>query len=227
MLIIAQPKSASTSLMVTLAKILNVGYEMAGTCKNKSEDFKVLGSCHKCIGQRTKIYFEQLIDGKKVFKDHVIPTKENIDALKEIGKPVVILLRKPDDSYDSYMRQFEENNNTNTDRKELKKELKKFYNEWENTEGKIFLKVYYQDLILHYKSTMIEIINHIVQIPPLEKLRYTGIGVNRLLEKKYNNPKDFVIDKLKEEGIDVIDSTAEECIDEPSQDTSEVDECES
>lgn len=219
MLIIAQPKSASTSLMVTLAKILNVGYEMAGTCKNKSEEFKVLGSCHKCIGQRIKIYFEQLIDGKKVFKDHVIPTKENIDALKEIGKPVVILLRKPEDSYDSYIRQFEKNGNDKIDRKALKKELKKFYNDWEEMEDDdLFLIIEYDDLILSYEDTMRNILEHLDQpkIIPLEKLRYTGIGKKRI----ENN-------LIKDEEENVIDSTAEERIDESSQDTSEVDECES
>ena len=212
MLIIGQPKSASTALIVTLAKILNVQFREGlprhygdANCKG----FDVLQTCHSNMIERSFIYLEQEIYGKKVFKEHLLPIKDHIDRLKKINKPVIVLLRKPEDSYDCYVRMFDKNNNKKTDRTKLKKDIKKFYNDWRKVEGDIFLFVYYKDLILDYEKTMEKIIKHLgfkdKKITPLERVRYTGVGEKRLKEKELNN---------------VVNSTTEECINEPIEDDS-------
>jgi hypothetical protein len=207
MLIIAQPKSASTSLMVTLAKILKVGFSPVGTNKNRSEKFKILASCYRNMRVRPKLFFKQLIDGEKVFKDHTLPLEEHIEYIKEIGKPVILLLRKPGDCFDCHIRLFDANNNQKTDRKELKKDIKKYYDDWSKVDDDIFLKIYYKDLVIDYYNTMKKILDHLGQpeIIPLEKRRYTGVGEKRLKEKELDN---------------VISGAAEECIDEPIEDDS-------
>lgn len=241
MLIIGQPKSASTSLMVTIAKILKKGYREGVPKKgiNKELGYEVLQECHRNINLRSKEYLQSLIQGNRIFKEHLLPIKEHIDILKEINQNVVVLLRNPEDSCDSYTRQFNSNKNKHTDRDQLKKDLKKFNKDWKKVKEDFILFVDYEDLVLKYNETMDEILTHlgcgIKEIIPLEKVRYTGIGESRILERELkkdntryiNLPKVEDADKLKEnkfvseEGETVvINSPAEECIDESIKDDS-------
>jgi hypothetical protein len=240
MLIIGQPKSASTSLMATLGKILDVKVR-EGLIKNPSskacEGFDTIQTCHSNMSERSELYLSQLINGQRVFKEHLLPTPEHIERLRDINKPVIILLREPKDSYDCYDRLFNSNNNIRTDRLKLKKDIKKFYDGYKGLTDKIFLIIKYKDLILNYEKTMKKILKHLgikgKKIVPLEKRRYTGVGEKRILnnEKKveledlnnYEKPKINEEVELKDDD----NSTAKECINKPIKDDSTVDESES
>jgi hypothetical protein len=186
MLIIAQPKSASTSLLYTLSKMLK-GKAVHGT-KRKAYDilnpgFERLQYFHTLIFERTALDVKNMIEMKKtVYREHLLPTERNLRILDKYNN-YIVLLRNPEDSYDNYVRIMGKED------KKLLKELKDFNSKYRKyLEDKNILIVNYEDLVLDYVNTIIKIkrywkINSKIRL--LEKLNYTGEG-----EKKLNAQRD-------------------------------------
>ena len=187
MLLIAMPKSASTSLAATIAKIGNLNCKLGISRIDIDIDcdkFKYLQKCHDNMIERSSLFIKQVVEGRKtIFKEHLLPTKRHLEILKKFKSNIVILLRNPLDSYDSYKRLKVKNC------EKLEKELKDFHNKymWFASNKKNIIIIYYEDLILNYKNVMSKILKHFKikgKIIPMLKLKYTGVGRKRLEEKK-------------------------------------------
>lgn len=220
MLIISIPKSASTSLMQTIAKILKIkfqngisrkhGYRLEELCPGYDEMQKYHGTTIK----RTFNFLNRWISRNDViYKEHLLPTKEHIEYIKKINKPVVILLRNPEDVIDNYLRSCKKFNNglmglreqkgliikklITLDFDKLKEEYEEFNISWRNAKLKNALYIDFKDLILNYNSTMRKIMYHYgirkYKLIPMLKAKgnrgdyntYTGVGEKRL--KNANN----------------------------------------
>jgi hypothetical protein len=67
--------------------------------------FETLQKYHTTTHKRPYSFFEVMINSRTVlYKDHILPTEEQIKWIKKINKPVVILLRNVDDTIDNYKR---------------------------------------------------------------------------------------------------------------------------
>ena len=90
-MIIAIPKSASTSLMQTIAKILNIKYQNGISRKKYLIDVKEFEEMQKYHGttiRRSKEFLAKWISRKDIiYKEHLLPIKEHIQYIKEINKP--------------------------------------------------------------------------------------------------------------------------------------------
>lgn len=191
MLLIAQPKSASTSLATTIAQIanlkINLGVKRKADSKN-CEGFSEIQKYHGNMVIRSELFFKQVIQGRKtLFKEHILPTDDHLEKLNKFkNDKIVILLRVPEDSYDAYKRLFESNKKIFNEEK-LMNDLMVFHERylyWKSVHKNVLL-VYYRDLILRYKTTMRKILKHFglnspKDLPKLQKLKYTGVGEKRV-----------------------------------------------
>src|SRR3989304_2333674 len=109
MMMIGQPKSASTSLMKTLAKMWGIRYQN-GISKNASyrtdcPGYKTIQSYHGTMAQRDLPFFGYGIEKKDcLYKEHVLPIQKHVDAVAAVDRPILILLRNPEHSFDNYVR---------------------------------------------------------------------------------------------------------------------------
>lgn len=212
MMIISIPKSASTSLMQTIAKILDIKYQNGISRKKYFIDvpeYSEMQSYHGTTVRRSKEFLTKWISRKDIiYKEHLLPTKEHIDYIRKINKPVVILLRKVDHVIDNYLQSIEKFKSGKMDLREqkgliikklikidyekLKKEYFEFNKLWIESRLKNVLYVNFDDLILKYNRVMRMILDHYgypeAKIIPLMKAKgnrgdyntYTGIGEKRL-----------------------------------------------
>jgi len=109
MLIIAQPKSASTSLLKTIAKLTKTksvnGLGKSNRQWEYCEGFSEIQKYHDTTIKRSYDFLNSWISTKrKIYKDHILPTKDHIKKIKKIDKNIVILLRNPDNTLDNYKR---------------------------------------------------------------------------------------------------------------------------
>jgi hypothetical protein len=192
MLLIAQPKSASTSLTKTISKIGSLNFKLGipKTAKDvQSNGFSEIQKYHNNMIKRSEIFIKQVIKGRKtLFKEHLLPTKHLLNILSKFNDPIVILLRKAEDSADNYIRigcyGVKLNNLIN--------DIKTFQNryiEWAKNRNNVLI-VYYEDLIFNYKKTIKKILKHYKikhkKIIPLLKVKYTGVGLKRLQNESNN-----------------------------------------
>jgi len=105
MLLIAQPKSASTSLIHALGEItgkIALRQDRLSIKVGKAQGFNLLP--HTDLIELTKNQLCLWFDENKYYQQHIAPTENNLDLLKKEGS-CVITLRDPKDSFDAYMRQ--------------------------------------------------------------------------------------------------------------------------
>ena len=212
MLIIGQPKSASTSLLKTLAAMFKMKFQN-GISKNAnySKDcpgFKTIQSYHGTMAQRDLRFFQYWINKADIiYKEHILPVPAHIQAINQINKPILILLRDPDHSFDNYIRlradymvgKLTEKENSilraqvfvDMDMKALRRDLCDFNQGWTDAKIKSALYIDYSDLVLRYQKTMEKICLHfriLAKIIPLMRAMgnrdlyctYTGVGERRL-----------------------------------------------
>jgi hypothetical protein len=191
MLLIAQPKSASTSLLYTLKQITKKEIKEGIPRKPNEKDcpgFPEIQKHHCNMIQRNELFLKQVTKGRKtIFREHLMPTNDHLNILKKLNTNIVILLRDTNDSCDSYMRF-----NKKTDKEQIKKDLDDFhkkYVDFSRKNSRIVLIVYYKDLILNYIPTMKNILRHFnlkipKKIPLLQKRKFTGVGLKRLRGSK-------------------------------------------
>ena len=95
MLLIAQPKSASTSLAKTISKIGNLECKLgipAIPIDIECEGFKYIQKAHNNMAERSPLFIKQCLHGRKtIFKEHIIPTDRHIKILNKFKTNFVIL----------------------------------------------------------------------------------------------------------------------------------------
>lgn len=110
MLIVAQPKSASTALLVTLGKLHDLPasqgfYYEAFAELEKPRDLRSLADNHFDIRELEPNLVEKLTAPCRFTKHHIPPTPNNTDLLK--GHRCVVLLRVPEEVVLAYRRGIE------------------------------------------------------------------------------------------------------------------------
>lgn len=152
---------------------------------------------------------------KVIYKDHILPTKEQIKWIKKIDKPVVILLRKVEDTIDNYERLLEVYREGRLDKKiakELKvdklneidlkafyKDIEDFHNLWKNADIKKTLYVDYNELVMCPYRICSSIVRYYgFKMPKIRNFQlmkakgnhgyntYTGVGFERA-KKEWQN----------------------------------------
>lgn len=220
MLIIAIPKSASTSLLKTLSTLHDLkGIQDFSFNKNSyPENSIIIHTLHSDIRELNKSLVKKFYDDNKIFKQHIFPSKNNLALLQ--NKKKVILLRNPDDILKSYLRgakynfnSLPEGFNLKMTKKEFIKKAKKyglyndidyFYSGWSSlAPNEYTLFVQYQDYIKNTKSVVNEIEEFIglpitkSEIKPI-KARYAKIG---LVKKIKAHLRIYSVEVLRKIGL--------------------------
>lgn len=107
MLIVACPKSASTTIMHTMSYMLGVGGLHKKIVKrNAVSDYPTMCSYHSDMTNYGKKKLDGLIGSDRwIYKLHIPPTEHNLKNFEEINKKFVLLLRSPEGVLASYTRQ--------------------------------------------------------------------------------------------------------------------------
>lgn len=196
MLLIAQPKSASTSLMYSLSEILNITHKNGQSFTKddkKCEGYEELQKYHGTTVKRNYKYMERYIKDKKIiYKEHILPIPEHLGIIEKINCPVVVLLREPEETIESYKRVFSvlpELKDINYER--LLEEVKEFYNTYKNLKSDLYLIITFRDVVFNFNQTIEKIIKHYsLKVPKnlkkfeLAKRNYTGHGIRKIMEEE-------------------------------------------
>ena len=103
MIIIAIPKTASTSLMKTVSNLHNMpSYQLSWKNFRYPEWTKLIHHYHSDIRELSEDITQEFRDMKKIYKQHIPPTKNHLKLLRDIKK--VILLREPEEIIAAYYR---------------------------------------------------------------------------------------------------------------------------
>ena len=103
MLIIAIPKSCSTSLMETLGRLHDLPAEQINLLPiEKPPLYRLLSEIHYDQADLTTDLVEAFMSRGRLYKQHVLPTSNNLRLLHGLRK--VVLLRQPKDVVASYRR---------------------------------------------------------------------------------------------------------------------------
>ena len=197
MLVIAIPKSASTSLLDTLNKVYKIKSEQVFYDWLKyPETYSLLYKYHKDIKEYQFDSIQKFSYNKCFYKQHIPPTKNNLKLLKEEKK--VILLRNPNEIIEAYWRA--EQKKIHNKRQEfstsstkdewireansngLYDDLQDFYNGWSNVKDKYTLHISYNELIDDPRD-IIQRIGEFFELPQinkkvtLSKKRYSHHGI--------------------------------------------------
>lgn len=106
MLILAMPKSASTSLMATLGRLHHIPAEQTFfPDRPRASEIQVLHLFHSDVRELDDATARMFGAPGKLFKQHVPPTENNRRLLREQKK--IILLRDPDEVVEAYYRGFQ------------------------------------------------------------------------------------------------------------------------
>lgn len=112
MLIIAIPKSASTSLLVTLGKLhhLEAVQDFSFRFNKIPELSNRIHQVHSDIRELSQNEIEEFCREDQIYKQHIFPSSNNLKLLKNIRK--VILLRSPEEILLAYRRGQKQNHNS-------------------------------------------------------------------------------------------------------------------
>jgi hypothetical protein len=194
MLIIAIPKSASTSLMDTLGKLhKKPAYQKSKLVERHpvSTEFKFIHKYHRDMKEIDENLVKKWESDKDFYKQHILPTINNMELLKNTKK--IILLRSADNVIYGYKRERDKFSDKyrrrefkfcKSDEQWLKKakeiglydDLIKFNELWEKNDSDKLI-VYYDDLIKEPKKE-INRIEEYLGLPvsnnvKLSRMRYT------------------------------------------------------
>ena len=201
---IAQPKAASSSLGATISAILKVKVINGLVTKPKKfcNDFPEIQKWHGTMVPRYMDFLIEMYNDQTIlYKEHILPTARQIEMIRKFPAPIMILLRNPLESYDSYVRF---NNNEVLKKygkklvnlKQIKKDIQLFYWRYKTLEAekhKHLLFITYNDLLLNFTETLQKIFTHYRWKLPenykeiqLKKIKYTGVGIKRIKNDIYN-----------------------------------------
>lgn len=169
MLIIAIPKSASTSLLDTLAKMYGFEAEQVILQGLKApSDLNLLHKYHSDIREYSDRDMDEFCKESKFYKQHIPPTENNKRLLKGFKK--VILLRDPKEIIEAYWRA--ERKKIHKKRTEfngvdsvegwinraeeigLLEDLNFFYDGWNAEEDESTIKISYNDITQNTAETI-------------------------------------------------------------------------
>ena len=207
MLIIAIPKSCSTSLMTTLGDLHGLLAKQLSFSPDVShKDYPILSKLHYDQSELTPVLVDQFMAPDHIYKQHVVPTAHNLSLLKDRKK--VVLLRDPLEIVLSYrrwlmtglsspklkhhvnlMQLFGDDLSEDAwlrlaERNGLLEELRRFHNTWaEQKDEKLLLQ--YCDLVANPKSVVNQIEDYfslsLSNRVQLAKQRYTRSRVRNLI----------------------------------------------
>lgn len=185
MLIIAQPKSASTSLLYTLSEMMKIKV-CRGTKRKKhdilNEGYEQLQKYHTLIFERSPVDIMRMVTDKNLlFREHLVPNTRTFKILNKYSN-FIVLLRNPFHSYENYQKLLEKSNKVNELILDDLIHFNEGYREYIKTRPDILL-VNYEDLILNYNETMNKIKKYWKiksKIITLKKVKYTGNGIKKL-----------------------------------------------
>jgi hypothetical protein len=193
MLIIAQPKSASTSLIYTMGELTGLKVKSITIDKQGKNcpGFKGLQGMHSNMTLRDATYIKKRAENRNIiFREHILPCDEHLKILDTIESNIIILLRNPDYAYDCYERAVKGYPRFKKLLPEIKKDLKTFYIMYLKIGmyKRNFLYIYYDNLVMNYEKTMKQIFNHFkLSIPKsfgeLKKMKFTGVGLKKCLNQ--------------------------------------------
>lgn len=105
MLLVAMPKSASTSLMTTLGRLHDVpAVQIEFRELDRPSEIRHMHEHHPDIVELDSAGTERLLAPDRIYKQHIPPTPTNLKRLA--GRRIVVLLRDPDEVIDAYLRAF-------------------------------------------------------------------------------------------------------------------------
>lgn len=199
MLLIAQPKSSSTSLLYSLGEILKLNIKNGQSFSKddkKCDGYEELQKYHGTTVKRNYKYLEKYILSKTlIYKEHILPIKEHLEIIEKINYPVVVLLRKPEETIESYKRVFSvlpELNNIDYDK--LLKEVELFNQTYKKIKNKNYLIITFRETIFDFHNTIKKICKHWkLKVPDnlkkyeLQKRNYTGHGIRKIMESNNDN----------------------------------------
>ena len=191
MLLIAMPKAAGTSLVVTLGKILNIPVcEGTKDTKNnpKCKEFPEVQKYHTIMGRRSYAFFDKVTKSRfDIYREHILPTGHHLHCLKKLNRKVIILLRSTKDAADCYKRM---KGSKKMNLKKIEDELCLFSNRYLESfmKNEKVLIIRYDQLVLNYTAIIKRILKHYnfkipKKIPRLSRRHYTGVGIKRLRGK--------------------------------------------
>jgi hypothetical protein len=219
MLIIAIPKSSSTSLMKTLAKLHRKDYEQnMFPHYEKPEACRWLHHFHEDIRKMPCNSLLEYVKSQNIYKQHIFPNDEHMQCLKTVKK--IVLLREVKEIVLAYRRLLllhpegtikgfpgllsEEEWISHSKEIGLYQDLDTFYNKWLQADKKYTWIVHFKDLI-HNTKAEINKIEKFLDLPVthknivLKKERYTHHSPWRnFFDKKIYGP---VIRKLSQWGL--------------------------
>jgi hypothetical protein len=189
MLLIGQPKSASTSLLKTLAKMFGISFQNGLGKKigwEPCEGFSEIQKYHDTTIKRNYYFMETWIkDRQRILKEHILPTEHHKNLIKKIGGKVLILLRNPEDSFDNYMRLYKDYKEGKLHKAVINElmpyrfkkmhffiflqDLILFNKGWYEFDYDKKMIITFKDLILNYKKTIINI-HHFWKYPVRKKI---------------------------------------------------------
>ena len=92
MIIVAIPKSASTSLMLTLGKYhgLEAKQDFSLSENDNPEHCQVLFNLHSDVRELSEEDVARMSDPEKIFKQHIFPSPNNLRLLERVKKVVML-----------------------------------------------------------------------------------------------------------------------------------------
>lgn len=166
MLLIGQPKSATTSFMWSLSEAMGIAHKNGHNKRDGDQEcdgFEQIQIYHKTTVKRKYIYlYKYICKSNILYKEHLLPTKDHIDFINDINKPVIVLIRNPSDTIESYKRVFSVLPEIKIDYEQLELELLCFAETYlrEADDNKIYKIIYFEDVINNFTETVKECIIH-------------------------------------------------------------------
>lgn len=164
MLLIAEPKSASTSLLYSIAEIGKLQRKNGQNRQAKDvkcNEYENIQTYHGTTVKRNYAYLEKYLKSRiLIYKEHILPTKEHLDILKKIDTNFVVLLRDTESIMKSYSRVFDVLPELNIDRKRMKAEIQEFSDRYMELNWNTILIVTYNDIVNSFTEIMEKILVH-------------------------------------------------------------------
>jgi hypothetical protein len=195
---IAQPKACSSSLGYTIADIFKVSVINGLVTKPKvfCKEFPEIQRWHGTMMPRTKAFIEKYYFDKSVlYKEHILPIRKHLDILRSFKHPLMILLRKPAETFDAYVRHDKTIHIKVWGKQvinlpKIEDDIFLFYSRYralQMEKHSHLLFITYRDVVQNFTSTLVRIFNHYKWKLPknyqkiqLKKIKYTGVGIKRL-----------------------------------------------
>jgi len=201
MILISQPKSASTSMLNTLRKIGGLKGCRYSNPKSDIYYYEGLTLPHNNFQEITDVEHLKaaMASATKLYQLHLPPTKNNRKIVKNTKAKVLILLRDPAGSVEGYTRHIYSGRGHNYARTKKKagehlKVLTWFNNKWRSfaKNNPAALVINFEDIVLDNKKYIRQAIKFldipiVKNVTKLKRFRFTGEGMKKAKLNKRKN----------------------------------------